>query len=68
MNHCVLHLLMYGVGAAFESYKSEKKEARTQKSKKAASLNGMSQEELIQMQQKLFQQAREKQNSHADGE
>jgi hypothetical protein len=52
---------------AFESYKSEKKEARTQKSKKAASLNGMSQEELIEMQQKLFQQAREKQNSQAGG-
>ena len=47
--------------AALDAYKSEKKEAKSLKSKKAATLNGMSQEELVAMQQKLFQQARDKQ-------
>lgn len=47
--------------AALDAYKSEKKEAKSLKNKKAATLNGLSQEELIEMQQKLFQQARDKQ-------
>lgn len=51
--------------AALDAYKSEKKEAKSLKSKKAATMSGMSQEELIEMQQKLFQQAREKQQQHA---
>jgi len=48
--------------SALDAYKSEKKEAKSLKSKKAATLSGMSQEELVAMQQKLFQQARDKQH------
>eukprot|EP00890_Picochlorum_soloecismus_P004886 jgi/Picsp_1/5399/NSC_02759-R1_protein dr1 len=44
---------------AFQVWKSSKKEARNQKSKNSAT-SGMSQEELIKMQQQLFQQAKDR--------
>ena len=49
--------------AALESWKSEKtKEKQAGKDRKAArsNTNGLSPEELLQMQQQLFQQARER--------
>lgn len=47
---------------ALKDWKSERKEARSHKGKnsKAGAVDGMSQEELIRMQQELFQQARDR--------